>query len=197
MSEEGLDTATRIFENALVMDDDVDVARSLTDVLHTLGVEQVHTSGTIDEALCYLEHHPDLLLCDLRMGAQSGVRVIERARQLSPSPVLIAMSGAASRDEVFDLAMYGVAAFLDKPFTVARVQECLDRAALDHPLERIARSEVGRAGAKEAQQRLREAMFREALQRTRGNRHAAARLLKVDRRIVQLMAAALNIRERE
>jgi DNA-binding NtrC family response regulator len=46
---------------------------------------------------------------------------------------------------------------------------------------------IGRIGVKEAQKALRVEMFREALRRERGNRHAVARILRVDRRYVLKM----------
>lgn len=51
----------------------------------------------------------------------------------------------------------------------------------------VARSSVGRLGLKEAQKMLRAEMFKEALRRVGGNRHAAARLLGIDRRYILKM----------
>jgi DNA-binding NtrC family response regulator len=50
-----------------------------------------------------------------------------------------------------------------------------------------ARGSVGRLGVKEAQKALRAEMFREALRQAKGNRHAAARVLRCDRRYVLKM----------
>jgi hypothetical protein len=46
---------------------------------------------------------------------------------------------------------------------------------------------VGLVGVKEAQKFLRVAMFQEALRQQSGNRHAVARLLRIDRRYVLKM----------
>lgn len=54
-------------------------------------------------------------------------------------------------------------------------------------LLRAARENIGRRGVKEAQKAVRVEMFREAFRREKGNRHAVARLLGVDRRYVLKM----------
>jgi hypothetical protein len=54
----------------------------------------------------------------------------------------------------------------------------------EDPFTVAARELVGRVGLKQAQKRLRSAMFRVALDRVSGNRRAAARMLGVDRRYV-------------
>lgn len=51
----------------------------------------------------------------------------------------------------------------------------------------VAEKCVGRLGIKEAQKLVRAAMFREALRRESGNRHATARMLRIDRRYVLKM----------
>lgn len=54
-------------------------------------------------------------------------------------------------------------------------------------LASAARFNTGFVGVKEAQRTVRTEMFREALRKTGGNRHAAARVLGVDRRYVVRM----------
>jgi hypothetical protein len=51
----------------------------------------------------------------------------------------------------------------------------------------VARKCIGKLGVKEAQKMLRVAMFREVLCQQSGNRHATARVLRVDRRYVLKM----------
>src|SRR5690606_8743851 len=59
-------------------------------------------------------------------------------------------------------------------------------------LDRMAAAHLGRYGLKDAQHVVRRSMIAEALGRTNGNRHAAARLLRVDRRAVQLALKELE-----
>ena len=54
--------------------------------------------------------------------------------------------------------------------------------------ERAAGVQLGRLNLKQAQETVRRNMFMRAMEVTQGNRHAAARLLGVDRRYVIMMA---------
>jgi len=55
----------------------------------------------------------------------------------------------------------------------------------------MARTLVGRLGLKEAQELLRDEMYAEALARSGGSRRGAARVLGINRRCVQRLAAEL------
>jgi DNA-binding NtrC family response regulator len=54
-------------------------------------------------------------------------------------------------------------------------------------LDAAARASTGRLGVKEAQRRVRSEMLRQALEVSGGNRHAMARMLRVDRSYVLKM----------
>lgn len=181
------------FSVALVVDDEPLIVSAVARTLKALGVENVRTATTVAEAREQLRDDVDLLLCDLCLGGMRGHEVFRFASALAKPPTMIAISGQASRTEVFELMCWGVSGYLEKPFTPAQLAECLAASGEPvGPLARVARAHVGRFGAREAQQMVKLTMFHEALERTRGNRHAAARLLRVDRRIVQLMAPEVS-----
>jgi DNA-binding NtrC family response regulator len=181
------------FRVALVVDDDAALLNAVARTLSRSGIPEVRRAHDLSEARAHLDESVDLLVCDLCLGRDSGVEVFALAARLTAPPAMIAMTGHAARSVVFDLACSGVLAFLEKPFTPADLEQRIADVATMAPqlLRRLARAYVGRYGAREAQRLVRYAMFQEALERTEGNRHAAARLLGVDRRAVQLMAAEL------
>lgn len=186
-------TVDRAFAVALVVDDEPLIVSSLARTLKALGVGNVRSATTFAQAREQLTEDVDLLLCDLCLGGMRGHEVFRFASALPRPPTMIAISGQASRTEVFELMCWGVSGYLEKPFTPAQLAECLNASGeAVGPLARVARAHVGRFGAREAQQMVKLTMFHEALERTRGNRHAAARLLRVDRRIVQLMAPEVS-----
>jgi DNA-binding NtrC family response regulator len=183
----------RAFAVALVVDDEPLIVSTLARTLKALGVGNVRSATTFAQAREQLTEDVDLLLCDLCLGGMRGHEVFRFASALPRPPTMIAISGQASRAEVFELMCWGVSGYLEKPFTPAQLAECLNASGeAVGPLARVARAHVGRFGAREAQQMVKLTMFHEALERTRGNRHAAARLLRVDRRIVQLMAPEVS-----
>lgn len=183
----------RVFSLALVVDDEPLMVSSVARTLKAHGVREVRGASTVAEARELLTDEVDLVLCDLCLGGMRGHEVFRLASALARPPTMIAISGQASRTEVFELMCWGVSAYLEKPFTPDQLAQCLSSAVeAAGPLTRVARAHVGRFGAREAQQMVKLTMFHEALERTRGNRHAAARLLRVDRRIVQLMAPEVS-----
>lgn len=105
------------------------------------------------------------------------------------APLAIAIGDANPRS-AFTLAAMGVLAYFEGVGPTmfnelaARSPGWATAPAL---LGEVARRNTGHLGVKEAQRAVRLEMFREALVRARGNRHAAARLLGVDRRYVLKM----------
>lgn len=179
---------------ALVVDDDKGMLNSVVRALSRAGVREVRCATSLSEAREQLDESVDLLVCDLCLGEDSGLELFAAANRLPVPPATLAMTGHASREVVFDLAYSGVSAFLEKPFSPDEFERRVSSISTSAPqlLARLARAYVGVHGVREAQRMVRHAMFQEALERTQGNRHAAARLLQVDRRAVQLMAALLG-----
>ena len=183
------------FSTALVVEDDTPVLNTVARELSRLGVAEVRRASGLNEAREQLDQSVNLLISDLCLGQESGLEVFALASRLPAPPAMVAMTGQAARSVVFELACSGVLAFLEKPFTPRDLEQCIADMSSTAPqlLVRLARAYVGLYGAREAQRLVRNAMFHEALERTDGNRHAAARLLGVDRRAVQLMAAQLVV----
>jgi hypothetical protein len=115
-----------------------------------------------------------------RAPPQSGLVVVG-----APTDVERARLGSASVVSTFE-ALTAVFADLAAP-------ERQRPAAPEGALLIAAHRNTGHMGVKEAQKALRIEMFREALKRVDGNRHAAARLLQVNRRYVLKMLKEIDI----
>ncbi len=95
--------------------------------------------------------------------------------------------GPASASESFEAARIGFSAYVEMR---TELHAAIVRAVACSPtcrLERAAADVVAEVGLIEAQRLVRFRMLREALRRVEGNRHAAARLLRIDRRYVNKM----------
>ncbi|MFT3924586.1 MAG: helix-turn-helix domain-containing protein [Myxococcales bacterium] len=120
-------------------------------------------------------------------------QALSYAERLEERPRIVLICEGCSARTAFQYAQRGVDALLEKPLDTPQMIKCLDEILLGpSTLQRMAASQLGRYSLKDAQQLVREAMVLEALARTRGNRHAAARLLGVDRRAVQLALKELQ-----
>ena len=112
----------------LVLDDDPDDAFLIVDHFEDISGQsyEVDSTDDIDEAIDRLARDEfDILLCDYRMGAVSGVEVLERMRSRGIDTPTILMTGV-SNDEVDRQAMEaGAADFMPKDELEPRI---IDRA---------------------------------------------------------------------
>jgi two-component system KDP operon response regulator KdpE len=116
----------------LVVDDDQNLVRLLTESLDAAGY-QVRAAGNGRDGLKALyDGRPDLVVLDVMMPQMDGWATLERVRELSDVPVIMltARDSEADRLRGFEL---GVDDYVTKPFSLAelnaRVRALLARAA--------------------------------------------------------------------
>ncbi len=102
----------------LVIDDDQDILLELQEFLSSLDLA-CECVGNVSDALEHLAKDPavDLIITDLRMPEQSGLRLIQQLNEHAEHariPVIVT-SGHADVDDVIALFRYGAVDFLPKP----------------------------------------------------------------------------------
>ncbi len=111
----------------LVVDDNVDAAESLCDVVAFLGhsVEAVH-DGPTAIARAH-EHHPDIVLCDIGLPGMDGYEVARaiRADATLAGMKLVAVSGYAQPEDRARAAQAGFDAHVAKPADPAMIGRLL------------------------------------------------------------------------
>ena len=180
----------RELDRVLVIEDDVSLRTAVSRVVERLGDVTLSAATTAAEAKALLAKPPppDLIITDIRLPDDSALPVLEFCQHLSPTPIVIAISGKASAHEAFKLAKVGVSAYLPKPFSIAELLSAIEKARREVPnLEPVISAAVGQVPMLEVQKEVRRVMMKEALARTEGSRSGAARLLKVTRQAVQQM----------
>src|SRR2546428_13138884 len=76
----------------------------------------VYVAGDIASAMNVLEReHVDLLLTDLRLGAEDGMQLIDRALKMPQPPICIMMTAYGSVDTAVATMKSGAHHFLTKP----------------------------------------------------------------------------------
>jgi DNA-binding NtrC family response regulator len=170
----------------LVVEDDARLCSALASALSSRGFT-VDEAGSVKDALEKLARStPDLLLLDVALPDGRAIDVLSAVAQLSPTPRIIAMSGAAGPDESFALAERGVRAYLSKPINLAELEAAVDRVSSEPPdLIPALKSSVGLVPIKRIEQTVRDTMVKEALARGGGSRRAAARVLSISRQLLQ------------
>jgi EAL domain-containing protein (putative c-di-GMP-specific phosphodiesterase class I)/CheY-like chemotaxis protein len=119
----------------LVVDDDPACGRTLSSLLLRLGVREVETAETSDQAIARLEVGSfDLICCDLNMPGRDGVETMRMfAERRVKSPVVI-ISGADPKILKAAQALgksrgLAIAGILQKPFGLAELKAALDKVA--------------------------------------------------------------------
>ena len=107
----------------LVVEDDPDIMRILTQTLSAAGFQVVPAYGGEDAIKKVRTHMPDLVLTDLAMPKVSGVEVIERVKQ---DPETQQIPVVAVTAHVWDglaqnAGQVGCDGYLSKPFTAKQL----------------------------------------------------------------------------
>ena len=86
----------------------------------------------IDGLKAVLTEKPDIVLTDIRMPGLSGLELIRKAKETLPDTVYIIFSGYNEFHYVKEALGLGVIDYLEKPITIEKLREVLDKAAQIH-----------------------------------------------------------------
>ncbi len=89
----------------------------------------VYVAGDIPGALSVLENDSiDLMVTDLRLGAEDGMTLIDRALRLPHPPICIMMTAYGSVDTAVEAMKHGAYDFVTKPINIDRLEILIQRA---------------------------------------------------------------------
>lgn len=116
-------------KNILVIEDNVNMLRMMSDLLTRSGYQVLTAIDGIAGVKLYLAEKPDLVITDIIMPDKEGLEVIMELTREIPRPKIIAMSGGGMMEARTYLSLaekLGANAVLEKPF---RPAELLDLVA--------------------------------------------------------------------
>jgi len=134
----------------VLADDQRLVRESLATLLGLLdGIELIATASDGEEALALAaEHHPDVVLMDLRMPRMDGIEATSRLRERNPDVRVIALTTYADDESVLGALRAGARGYLTKDassqdihsaiLTVAAGDAALDPAVQHHVVAALA-----------------------------------------------------------
>jgi len=127
-SEDGI----HLFEGAkiLAIDDDDLVRESLSTYLEDSGFEVIQADGGVAGLSLFDQHHPDLVLCDLRMPDLDGLKVLQLLAEKGTRVPIIVISGAGLIQDVVEALRLGATDYLVKPIADMHVLEHAVTSAL-------------------------------------------------------------------
>jgi len=160
----------------LLVDDDLLFLQTLQRSLARRGIECATAADAAAALEAAREAAFDFALVDLKMGRDSGLRLIAPLRTLRPDMCIVMMTGYASVATAVEAIKSGADDYLLKPVSVDAILRVLSDDAPADAEEQDTMIPLGRIEWEHIQQ---------ALRATDGNVSAAARLLGVHRRSLQ------------
>jgi DNA-binding NarL/FixJ family response regulator len=115
----------------VVLADDQRVVREgLQSLLQLLGIEVVASAADGDEAVALaIEHHPDVVLMDLRMPRCDGVEATRQIQAHSPGIKVLVLTTYADDRSVIDALRAGARGYLTKDAGAEEIGQAIERVA--------------------------------------------------------------------
>src|SRR5437764_1566293 len=145
----------------LVVDDEDGIRQALTRFLSRLGYN-VHAAANATEALQLLPaHHPEAMLCDIRMPETSGVELLPKVLALDPDLAVLMLTAIDEPRTAIECLKLGAYDYLIKPVDLEELELSLQHALRQRQLE-VDRRELEQWLAREVAGRTRELEERSA-----------------------------------
>ncbi|MCW8908244.1 MAG: sigma-54 dependent transcriptional regulator [Sedimenticola sp.] len=127
--------------NVLIVDDEFSIRKTISLLLKREGFTPFEAAG-IDEALNCVDAHPvDLVITDLRIGADSGIHLLEALQQRATAAESIVMTAYGTIETAVEAMRLGAYDYLTKPINpdelMLRVRKVLERKALREEVKRL------------------------------------------------------------
>ena len=125
----------------LIVDDEFSIRKTISLLLKREGFTPFEAAG-IDEALACVDAQPvDLVITDLRIGVDSGIRLLEALQQRATSAESIVMTAYGTIESAVEAMRLGAYDYLTKPINpdelMLRVRKVLERKALREEVKRL------------------------------------------------------------
>jgi CheY-like chemotaxis protein len=117
----------------LVVDDDVDTCRNLSDILTDLGYHVDVAHDGLNALELVRQRHYEIALLDLKMPGMDGLTLYREIRKSSAATVGIIITAYAGGKTAEEAQAAGAWLLLPKPVDFKRLLRCVDEA-LDQPL---------------------------------------------------------------
>ena len=130
--------ATETNLRVLIVDDELEMARTLCDGLADHGFDAVAASSGRAALALLAEQRFDALVTDLRMSEMDGLTLMAQARLLAPDRPTLIMTAHGAIDSAIESIRQGAYHYLTKPFKLDELVIFLRRAIQDARLRREA-----------------------------------------------------------
>jgi len=164
-------------KTALLIEDDTGFANMLSRRLVRHGYQCTHQPDPDKTLITCKQCHPDVILLDMHLGEQSGLKLIQPLRALAPKARIVLLTGYASVATAVNAMRLGADHYLSKPVDSQTLLAALE----DTPPEAELPSEEKPIST----ERLEWEHIHQVLEANEGNISATARALGMHRRTLQ------------
>ncbi|NIS81207.1 MAG: diguanylate cyclase [Anaerolineales bacterium] len=112
----------------LIVDDDPNLRKTLSDILLAKGYRPLPVSGGTSALVTFNEDQPALALIDLKMEDMSGLELLAKIRGRFPSTECIVLTGHASRETAIEAINLGAYSYVEKPYDMDQLLLTIRRA---------------------------------------------------------------------
>src|SRR5947209_3980029 len=114
----------------LLVDDDLTMVQMVAELLRQEGHEVFPYTNGNAATTALTTHAPELVITDLYFDKTRphGLEILKKARELSPPPVVIVITGFSSVETAKEAMRHGAFDYLEKPFKVDDFKLCVQRA---------------------------------------------------------------------
>ena len=126
-------------QQVLIVDDDMDFAEGLADILDLQGYEPLIANTPIEALVLVNDLRPDVAMIDVRLGNSSGIDLVGRIKEKKPDTLCIMVTAYAELETAITALQKGAYDYLRKPIEahdlLARLDHCFDRIYLQKEKE--------------------------------------------------------------
>lgn len=112
----------------LVIDDDPNLRRTLSDILNAKGYEPLAAKNGIEGLEILKSRQANVALVDLQMPGISGLEVLSSIRSGYPSTEVIILTGNATLDSAIEATNKGAFSYMQKPYEIDQLLLHIKRA---------------------------------------------------------------------
>ena len=112
----------------LIVEDEVALAESMAALLASSSREVLQAHDVASAIEWSTSRHVDVCICDMCLGTECGLALMERLRELDPQSETIIVTGFASVETAVDAMQRGAFAYLAKPFDSRELRLLVERA---------------------------------------------------------------------
>lgn len=109
----------------LIVDDEQNIVRSLTEILTDEGYEVTNTGDGIKALEIIQKDPPDLVLLDIWLPGMDGIEVLKTVKAYHPAIEIIIMSGHGTIETAVKATKLGAQDFIEKPFSLDRITQSI------------------------------------------------------------------------